>query len=137
MTRRLLVVDDDPDLRELLGLCLLDTGWLIDTAADGEEGLHRCRDEHYDGVLLDLDMPRLDGRQTLAALRADAGTASVPVVFLTAAADPALTATLTELGAADVLGKPFDPTGLGARLAAAFGWLTTTDDRLGGPQPAA
>jgi DNA-binding response OmpR family regulator len=119
---RLLVVDDDPDLRELLVLSLLGTGWEVRTAGTGEQALARAGEA--DGVLLDLELPDLSGRDVLVAL-----AGRVPVVFLTAARDPALEDELVGLGAVAVLGKPFDPLVLGDRIADLLGWVTTT----GGP----
>lgn len=119
---RLLVVDDDPDVRDLLDLTLSVTGWPIDSAGNGMAALVRCRRGDIDGVLLDLDMPGMDGLATLAALRADPATAALPVVFLTAAVDRE--AVLLAAGALAVLTKPFDPLALGDELAGLFGWAT-------------
>lgn len=137
MTRTVLVVDDDPDVRELVVLSLSGAGWLVDAAADGREALLWCREHEVDAVVLDLEMPELDGRGTLTALRADARTSGLPVVFLTAATDPALRAELIALGAEEVLAKPFDPLALPDRIADAVGWLTTTCVRPEAPPPAA
>jgi len=124
---RLLIVDDDADVREVVELVLLDTGWEIDSVGGGADAVAVCGRAVVDGVLLDLEMPGMNGRETLARLRGEPGTAGLPVVFLTATAEPGLAAELGALGATAVFGKPFDPLRLGDRLAAAFGWLTTTD----------
>ncbi|MFD5826337.1 response regulator [Lentzea sp. NPDC060358] len=108
MTRRVLVVDDEPDIRELVALSLLVTGWDVVCVESGAQALRLCADGVVDAVLLDVDMPGMDGRETARALRADPVTATVEVVFLTATVD---ITDLLPLGS--VLAKPFDP----ARLA--------------------
>ncbi|MFD4636393.1 response regulator [Lentzea sp. NPDC058436] len=110
MTRRVLVVDDEPDIRELVVLSLLTTGWDVTTAASGEEAVRLCSGGGVDVVLLDVDMPGMDGRQTARALLADPDTA-VAVVFLTASAD-------VEDLPGPVLPKPFDPMLLAAQVEA-------------------
>ncbi|MCR6484464.1 response regulator [Amycolatopsis sp. OK19-0408] len=118
MTRTVLVVDDDPDVREILSLALSACpGWLVETVAGGAAAVRRCDAGGVDAVVLDLEMPGFDGRRTLRELRA--AHAGLPVVFLTAAVD---TSGLAELGALGVLAKPFDPLGIGARLAGLLRW---------------
>ncbi|GAB3162986.1 response regulator [Amycolatopsis sp. NPDC004378] len=118
MTRTVLVVDDDPDVREVLSLALSAfSTWRIETLAGGAEAVRRCGNGGVDAVVLDVEMPGYDGRRTLRELRA--ANAALPVVFLTAAPD---TAGLLELGALAVLGKPFDPLGIGTRLAGLLHW---------------
>lgn len=112
MTRTVLVVDDDPDVREILSLALSSDGWQVETVPGGAEAVVRCGSGGVDAVLLDVEMPGYDGRRTLRELRT--AHAALPVVFLTAAAD---TTGLLELGALAVLAKPFDPLAIGARLA--------------------
>ncbi|MFD9698749.1 response regulator [Lentzea sp. NPDC059081] len=111
MTRRVLVVDDDPDIRELVLLSLLGTGWDVTDAASGAEALRVCERGGVDVVLLDVDMPGMDGRQTSRALRADPRTAKIDVVFLTATID---VQDLRPFGG--VLRKPFDPTRLATQV---------------------
>ncbi|HEX7307210.1 response regulator [Lentzea sp.] len=110
MTRRVLVVDDEPDIRELVVLSLLTTDWSVTTAASGEEALRLCSAGEVDVVLLDVDMPGMDGRQTAVALLADP-RAGVEVVFLTASAD-------VEGLPGPVVPKPFDPVRLAAQVEA-------------------
>ncbi|MEU7789988.1 response regulator [Amycolatopsis sp. NPDC049159] len=118
MTRTVLVVDDDPDVREVLSLALSAfADWRVETAAGGAEAVLRCGSGGVDAVVLDVEMPGYDGRRTLRELRG--AHAALPVVFLTAAAD---TTGLAELGALAVLAKPFDPLGIGTRLAGLLRW---------------
>ena len=81
---RVLVVDDDPILREFASVHLATPYATIDTAADGEEALRQLRAHSYDVVLLDIEMPRLDGLSLLARIRADGDLRHLPVIMLTA-----------------------------------------------------
>jgi two-component system OmpR family response regulator len=112
-----LLVDDAADVRMLLQMLLELDGWTVGLAPDGPSGLTAARDERPDVVVLDVQLPGLDGPEILHALRRDPATASTPVVFLTGAPvtdDDALLA----LGARGVLRKPFDAGTVGAQLAA-------------------
>lgn len=123
MSRTLLLIDDDDDIREIAQLSLeLGAGWNVLTAASGAEGLAIAREKHPDAILLDVMMPVLDGPATLAKLREDATTRSIPVVFLTAKARPAERDRLAGLDVAGVLAKPFDPMTLADQLQTALGW---------------
>ena len=82
MTMHVLVVDDDPAIREILAIALEDEGHEVSTAADGAQALARVDERQPDLVLLDLNMPVLDGWQTQARLRTR--TPRIPVVFMTA-----------------------------------------------------
>lgn len=84
---RLLVVDDDPDIRELVRLTLEASGHELFTAADGEAGLAAVREHQPDLVLADWMMPRLTGLEMLARMRADPATAGIAFILLTARAD--------------------------------------------------
>ncbi len=83
-----LLVDDDPDLTRFAHLALRLSGYRAVTADDGEVAIRTARRERPDLVLLDLGLPRLDGWQVLTALRGEPALARVPVVILTASADP-------------------------------------------------
>ena len=84
MKRSILIVDDDPDMVELLCLVLSESGYTARTAATGNEALLKARRTPPDLVLLDLVLPDLNGYYICAALRRDAATASVPIVMMTA-----------------------------------------------------
>ncbi|MFC5288290.1 response regulator [Actinokineospora guangxiensis] len=129
---RLLVVDDDPDIRVLLTLSLDGTGWAVATASGGTAALAACAAGEADALLLDLEMPGVSGRDVLDSL-----AGSVPIVVITAFHDPVLVGELLALGALAVLGKPFDPARLAGDVAAALGWLTTTPDPPPAPRQAA
>jgi CheY-like chemotaxis protein len=118
---KVLIVDDEPDIRRIATLSLARLGAMdVIEAANGEDALRRAQDEKPDAILLDVMMPGRDGPSTLAALRADPGTAAIPVVFLTAKAMPSEIERLRKLGAVGVLTKPFDPMKLAADLRAAL-----------------
>jgi two-component system OmpR family response regulator len=112
---RVLIIEDEPDLRSVVSQSLTECGYSVDGAADGEEGLFKAQGTDYDAVILDLMLPRLDGREVLARLRE---TKSTPVLVLTARDALADKVTGLNLGADDYLTKPFDLDELVARLGA-------------------
>lgn len=123
MTRRVMIVDDEPDIREIAALSLESLhGWEIVPVGSGGEAVLAAALHPPDVVLLDVMMPGQDGPATLAALRAQESTREVPVVFLTAKAQLRERAELEQLGAVGVLAKPFDPMTLGEELSALLGW---------------
>ena len=81
---RLLVVDDDPNVHEMIGQLLEERPYVLRSAADGVEALAQVAEEKPDAILLDLMMPRLDGFGVLARLRGSAETSDIPVIILTA-----------------------------------------------------
>ena len=106
----MLVIDDEEDVRYVAHLSLGRVGGMaVVEASSGEEGVARARSEQPDFILLDMMMPGMDGAATFRALRADASTAAIPVVFLTAKAMASEVRRLTELGAKGVVLKPFNP----------------------------
>ena len=119
---KVLIVDDEEDIRTVARLGLAAGGGMavIETGS-GEDAVELARAERPDVILLDVMMPGMDGPTTLAALRADADTAAIPVVFLTAKVLASEVDRLRALGAAAVLPKPFDPLELADQLRAALG----------------
>jgi len=111
MSRRLLLVDDDEDIRTIARLTLERLGgWTVSDAASGELALDIAMTAGpFDAILLDVMMPGLDGPATLARLRERPLSAGTPVVFLTAKAQRAERERLEALGAAGTVAKPFDP----------------------------
>jgi two-component system, OmpR family, response regulator len=119
---KVLIVDDEPDIRRIAKLGLSRVGGMeVVEAANGAEALVRAKADKPDAVLLDVMMPGLDGPSTLARLREDPATSGIPVVFLTAKAIAAELERLKVLGAAGVLTKPFDPMTLARELRALLG----------------
>lgn len=103
---RVLVVDDEPMVRETLGQVLTDEGYVVDLAIDGESALERVHAARPDAILLDLMMPGMNGRQFLQALREDPAYEHVPVLIMTAV--HGLEVNLATLGASEVVEKPFN-----------------------------
>ena len=108
-----LVIDDDPACRDVLGQFLTKKGFRVEAAAGGPEGLVLARKLRPLAITLDVVMPGMDGWAVLAALKADPDLADIPVVMLTMVDDRK---TGFRLGAADYLMKPVDPTRLTAVL---------------------
>ncbi|HEY4242700.1 MAG TPA: response regulator [Kofleriaceae bacterium] len=103
---RVLVIDDEPMVRETLGQVLSDEGYVVDVAVDGEVALDRVHAARPDAILLDLMMPGMNGRQFLTALRDEPAYAGVPVLIMTAV--HGLEVNLAQLGASEVVEKPFN-----------------------------
>jgi two-component system response regulator MtrA len=113
----ILLVEDDPSIREITALGLQVAGFTVSTAADGLEGLDRWRAERPDLVLLDVMLPRMDGLELCRAIRREATT---PVVMLTARGDTIDVVVGLESGADDYVKKPFEMPELVARVRAAL-----------------
>jgi two-component system, OmpR family, alkaline phosphatase synthesis response regulator PhoP len=123
VSRRILVVDDDEAIREVVrtGLELV-AGWEVRLASNGAEALSLCSADPPDAILLDVMMPTMDGPTTFAKLQVDPRTRSVPVILLTAKVQPSERRRYEELGVAGVLAKPFDPLALPGEIADLLGW---------------
>lgn len=123
MSRRVLVVDDDEDVRRLAVLSLSRIGGHDVVSADsGKACLAAMAETIPDVVVLDVNMPDMDGPATLWAIREGAATHAVPVVFLTAGVVESDMDRLRSLPVMGVLHKPFDPMQLPAQLADLLGW---------------
>lgn len=116
----ILVVDDSTAIRKFLSRALVAGGYQVIEAENGSAALEACRSQRPDLVLLDVDMPVLDGHATLREMRADPALQSIPVLFLTARTSGADVAVGLELGAQDYLRKPCEPAELTARVAMAL-----------------
>jgi two-component system response regulator MtrA len=122
---RILLVEDDPSIREITAIGLTAAGFEVVTATDGVEGLERFRSEPADLVLLDVMLPRLDGYEVCRQIRR---SSTVPVVMLTARADTMDVVLGLEAGADDYGRKPFEVPELIARVRAALRRAGTAAD---------
>src|SRR6185295_8365421 len=121
---RILVVDDDMDLCELLAKYLRHEGFEVEMVHDGEQGVERAMSGDYTLVVLDVMLPGLNGFDVLSNIRRKSG---VPVLMLTARGDDVDRIVGLEMGADDYLQKPFNPRELIARINAVM--RRTRDDR--------
>ena len=106
---RILVVDDDQVIQQLLKVNLELEGYAVEVAEDGQEALDQFDEFRPNLILLDIMMPRLDGWEVCRRLKDDVATADVPIVLLSARAQEADVQRGTELGVAAYVTKPFDP----------------------------
>jgi len=113
---RVLVIDDEPDVRWLLRLSLERVGHEVLLAEDGLRGVAMAQRQRPDAIVLDLMMPVMDGYGVLDALAKDGRTSSLPVLVLTAKAIPEEEDRVTKAGARRFLTKPFDPNDLAGEL---------------------
>ena len=118
MAAQVLVVEDEPDIRDLVVFHLEREGFRTRTARNGPDALKQVRTTPPDLVVLDLMLPELDGLEVCRRLRQDPSTAAVPVIMLTAKGDEADRVVGLELGADDYITKPFSPKELVARIKA-------------------
>ena len=121
----MLLVEDDPSIREVTALGLEGTGFRVTTAADGREGLARFREGGFALVVLDVMLPELDGLEVCRRIRAES---RVPIVMLSARSDTVDVVVGLELGADDYVTKPFELPELVARLRAALRRAAVPDE---------
>jgi two-component system alkaline phosphatase synthesis response regulator PhoP len=115
---RVLVVEDDKDIADLIAHYLQRAGHIVESLASGTAALARVRESAPDLLVLDLMLPGMDGLLICQALRGDAATAAIPIIMLTARGEEAERIAGLELGADDYVTKPFSPRELSARVAA-------------------
>jgi two-component system, OmpR family, response regulator len=107
---KVLLVDDDNDLRRIAQISLKRVGkWTVLLASSGAEALKIATEQNPDVILLDVMMPGMDGPTTLSELRRNRGTASIPIIFLTAKVQTHEVDDYIDMGAIGVITKPFDP----------------------------
>lgn len=123
MSKRVLLVDDEDDIREVAGMSLETVaGWTVLAARSGREGVKIATEEHPDAILLDVMMPDMDGPSTFLSLQKEEATKDIPVIFLTAKAQTREQRGFRELGALGVISKPFDPMTLADQVSEILGW---------------
>jgi two-component system phosphate regulon response regulator PhoB len=118
MTIKILVVEDDQAIREMLGFTLKQSGFECELVEDAELGFERLNREHPDLILLDWMLPGMDGIEFIRRLRANDFLASIPVIMLTAKGESEDMVKSLSVGADDYVNKPFLPAELVARIKA-------------------
>lgn len=118
MGDRILLVDDEPDIVELLEYNLRQSGYAVVTARDGSSALAEVRRQRPDLILLDLNLPDLAGTEVCRRLRRDPATSSIPIMMITARGEEIDRVVGFELGADDYIVKPFSPRELVLRIGA-------------------
>src|SRR5687767_9923922 len=110
MSRRILLIEDEDDIREIAALSLESIGgWKTILARGGKDGIEKAATEKPDAIILDVMMPDMDGPATLEALRNSPATKDIPVIFMTAKVQAPERRKLDDLGAQGLIPKPFDP----------------------------
>ncbi len=123
MNKRILVVDDEKDIRRVVQISLEKfAGWQTIMAESGQEGLLKAKSETLDAILLDVSMPDMDGFEFFEQLQADANTRSIPVVLLTAKVLPSDRQRFAQMAVAGVISKPFDPMIFWKQVAETLRW---------------
>ncbi|MEW6492393.1 MAG: response regulator [Cyanobacteriota bacterium] len=123
MTKKILVIDDEDGIREIIQICLeVAAGWEVMTAASGSEGLAIAKQQQPDAILLDVMMPDMDGPTTFRQLQADAATAHIPTILLTAKAKISEQQQFIDLGVTGVITKPFKAQELVDQIRAILNW---------------
>jgi len=123
LPRKILIIDDEDDIREVAALSLESVaGWEVVTASSGAQGLARAVEHQPDAILLDVMMPGMDGPSTFRELRKNPATAKIPVLLLTAKVQTSDQRRFADLGVESVLFKPFDPLTLANEISGVLGW---------------
>lgn len=118
IAKKILVVDDEPDLVELVSYNLRKEGFDVTSASDGEEALTKIRKENFNLIVLDLMLPGIQGMELCRMLRNDPKTKNLPVIMVTAKGEEIDRVIGLETGADDYMAKPFSPRELVARVKA-------------------
>jgi two-component system alkaline phosphatase synthesis response regulator PhoP len=121
MRKKILVVEDDAELLELLRLSFKNAGFSIATANNGIEALKKARSITPDAILLDLVLPELDGFAVCETLRRDPVTAEIPIVVVTGLSSELSRLAVLESGADDYVSKPISPRELVSKIRHVFG----------------
>ena len=106
--KRILIVDDDDEIRELLEFDVSQSGYFVDTASDGKEGLNKALNNSYDLIILDVMMPRINGFKISRLLKFDSKYKNIPILMVTARSQEEDKLIGEETGADEYITKPFD-----------------------------
>ena len=118
MIKKILIVDDEEDLQELVRYNLIRDGFNVICSGSGEGALKKAASINFDLILLDLMLPGIDGLEVAKILKKDTRTEQIPIIMLTAKGEEADIVTGLEIGADDYITKPFSPRVLVARVRA-------------------
>jgi len=118
--RKILIIEDESDVADLLTLNLRKAGFRTSTAADGASGLQKARDDRPDFIILDLMLPKMSGFEVCKILKSDTATSQLPILMLTAKAEEIDRIVGLEFGADDYVTKPFSPREVVLRIRAIF-----------------
>jgi len=113
---RILIIEDDPEIQEMLKFAFAREGWQLIQATTGEEGLKMLNSKGADCIILDIMLPGMDGLKTLKKIREDKSHQTLPVILCTARGEEADIVAGLELGADDYVVKPYSPRVLAARI---------------------
>jgi len=113
---KILIAEDEPDIRDLIAFTLRFAGYEVVTGSNGEEAVQLARKEFPDLILLDVRMPRMTGYEACKKIKADSSLKDVPIVFLSAKGQEAEIQSGMEAGAEEYLLKPFAPDQLTERV---------------------
>jgi DNA-binding response OmpR family regulator len=116
--RKILIIEDESDVADLLTLNLRKAAFRISTAADGASGLQKARDDRPDFIVLDLMLPKMSGLEVCRILKSDTDTSHIPILMLTAKAEEIDRIVGLEFGADDYVTKPFSPREVVLRINA-------------------
>ena len=116
--RKILIIEDESDVADLLEMTLRKAGFKTTAAADGASGLQKARDDRPDFIILDLMLPRMSGLEVCRILKGDAATSHIPILMLTAKAEEIDRIVGLEFGADDYVTKPFSPREVVLRILA-------------------
>src|SRR5712671_1884742 len=116
--RKILIIEDESDVADLLEIGLHKAGFKTTTAADGATGLQKARDNRPDFIILDLMLPKMSGLEVCRILKGDAATSHIPILMLTAKAEEIDRIVGLEFGADDYVTKPFSPREVVLRIKA-------------------
>ena len=116
--RKILIIEDESDVADLLALSLRKAGFNTSAAADGASGLQKARDNRPDFIILDLMLPKMSGLEVCRILKGDAATSHIPILMLTAKAEEIDRIVGLEFGADDYVTKPFSPREVTLRIRA-------------------
>jgi two-component system, OmpR family, alkaline phosphatase synthesis response regulator PhoP len=118
MSKKILIIEDDKDIVDLLKHYLAKENFVLKDLGDGHSGLKKAKGENFDLIILDIMLPEMDGLEVCKELRADPKTVAIPIIMLTAKSEESDKIVGLELGADDYVTKPFSPKELVARVKA-------------------